>query len=116
MLRNDEVQGAADRFIGSITKKSSSALVPNSNRSLPIREDDRIRSLFHKQSEQFLIHIHHRCPPHQNTDFRHEGFPGTAWFPTGSPPGKSGWPSSDSSSRRCQRSSPPNSRQHEPAL
>ena len=59
MLRNDEVQGAADRFIGGITKKSSSALVPNPNRSLPIREDDRIRRLFHKQTEKLLIQLHH---------------------------------------------------------
>jgi hypothetical protein len=45
MLRNDDVQAPADRFVRTITKEVVSGLVPGLDHSLSIRDDDGIRIL-----------------------------------------------------------------------
>jgi hypothetical protein len=52
MFRDDDVQGAADRFLRQITKEFGRGAVPDLNHSLSICEDDPIRGLLDDKSEQ----------------------------------------------------------------
>jgi hypothetical protein len=52
MFRDDDVQGAADRFLRQITKEFGRGAVPDLNHSLSICEDDPIRGLLDDESEQ----------------------------------------------------------------
>src|SRR5262245_43279430 len=52
MFRDDDVQGAADRFLRQITKEFGRGAVPELNHSLSICKDDPIRGLLDDESEQ----------------------------------------------------------------
>jgi hypothetical protein len=52
MFWDDEVQGAADRFLRQITKEFGRGAVPDLNHALSICEDDPIRGLLDDEPEQ----------------------------------------------------------------
>src|SRR5215467_9316611 len=52
MFRDDDVQGAADRFLRQITKEFGRGAVPDLNHSLSICDDDPVRGLLDDESEK----------------------------------------------------------------